>query len=393
MANRDCYWTGAESTDVIAPGNWADLAGTPLTTGHYPGEYTGSPTEPTYDDKVYLLGARCGAGAHVMSTCTFGAAPFRNWTRGVEMDLAYSTNHAGANVNVAEIALGGDVTVYGSGGILPSTNAPHGPTNVYLHGTSGISDTGGSGVFHNIYFYDGAHVLTTLAGVGGATWHLCDVGTSFSFDSWANAVGLAMQVDYTAQDGVQPAVSDVRASAPPFGVAGHTKQGMFTAATAEEVAAAILETPANKLATDASGRAYADVRSILGTALTETAGYIAAAFKKFFDVQTPVLTTASEYDEHRGRANVGYDGSTLTVNAWLEHRGEVVVEPTSCEVTVYDDAGTEEFALDEDTADAQGVFRLTKASPGLAAGKSYYTKVQIEAEGQTFVTVEGISTL
>lgn len=103
--------------------------------------------------------------------------------------------------------------------------------------------------------------------------------------------------------------------------------------------------------------------------------------------------TISDYDEHRGRANVGYDGTGLTVNAWLERRGEVVEEPTSCSVTVYDDAGTEQFALSEDTPDAQGVFKVTKTSPGLEAGKSYYAKVAIEAGGQTYETVEGISTL
>ena len=103
--------------------------------------------------------------------------------------------------------------------------------------------------------------------------------------------------------------------------------------------------------------------------------------------------TISDYDEHRGRANVGYDGSTLTVNAWLEHRGETVGEPTSCTVTVYDDAGEEAFALSEDTPDAQGVFKVTKESPGLAAGKSYYARVEIEANETVYTTVEGISTL
>lgn len=37
-----------------------------------------------------------------------------------------------------------------------------------------------------------------------------------------------------------------------------------------------------------------DLKEILGTALTETvAGYLAAAFKKLFDIEAPVLTTAS----------------------------------------------------------------------------------------------------
>jgi len=101
----------------------------------------------------------------------------------------------------------------------------------------------------------------------------------------------------------------------------------------------------------------------------------------------------SDYDEHRGRANVGYDGSTLTVNAWLEHRGEMVGSPTSCTVTVYDDAGTEQFELSDEGPDAQGVFKMTKDGPGLEAGRSYYAKVEVAAGGNTYVTVEGIATL
>lgn len=52
-------------------------------------------------------------------------------------------------------------------------------------------------------------------------------------------------------------------------------------------------TPANTLTVDASHRALADLASILGTALTETAGQIAAAFKKFFDKAAPTGTINS----------------------------------------------------------------------------------------------------
>ncbi len=52
-------------------------------------------------------------------------------------------------------------------------------------------------------------------------------------------------------------------------------------------------TPANTLTVDASHRALSDLASILGTALTETAGYLAAGFKKFFNIETPVATVAS----------------------------------------------------------------------------------------------------
>jgi hypothetical protein len=46
-------------------------------------------------------------------------------------------------------------------------------------------------------------------------------------------------------------------------------------------------TPANTLTVDTSHRALSDLASILGTALTETAGLIAAAFSKFFNKATP----------------------------------------------------------------------------------------------------------
>lgn len=101
----------------------------------------------------------------------------------------------------------------------------------------------------------------------------------------------------------------------------------------------------------------------------------------------------SDYDEYRCCANVGYDGSTLTVNAWLEHQGQLVTEPTSCTVTVFDDAGSQQFEVSDNSPDAQGVFKMTKASPGLAAGMSYYARIQIVASGSTYTTIEGVATL
>ena len=103
---------------------------------------------------------------------------------------------------------------------------------------------------------------------------------------------------------------------------------LTAAAVAAAAAAAILATPANKLATDASGRVtpgavtlangahggaaatltlatpvHADLRAILGTALTETAGQIAAAFKKFFNVAAPTGTVNSLPDARPGTLN------------------------------------------------------------------------------------------
>lgn len=52
-------------------------------------------------------------------------------------------------------------------------------------------------------------------------------------------------------------------------------------------------TGAGQINQDANGRIDINLKAILGTALTETAGQIAAAFKKVFDVASPVFTAQS----------------------------------------------------------------------------------------------------
>lgn len=57
----------------------------------------------------------------------------------------------------------------------------------------------------------------------------------------------------------------------------------------------------------------ANLIQILGTALTETVGgYLAAAFKKFFDVATPVFTSASVNQTGDSYARIDTNGSGLT---------------------------------------------------------------------------------
>lgn len=71
---------------------------------------------------------------------------------------------------------------------------------------------------------------------------------------------------------------------------------------------------------DASGRSYSDMRSILGTALTESvAGYLAAAFKKLFDVATPVFTMASVNQSADNDTKL----STLTTNYTATRAGKL----------------------------------------------------------------------
>ncbi|MCK4498897.1 hypothetical protein KAU11_00190 [Candidatus Babeliales bacterium] len=56
-----------------------------------------------------------------------------------------------------------------------------------------------------------------------------------------------------------------------------------------------------------SGVVKSNLAQILGTVLTETAGYIAAGFKKLFNIQTPVLTMES--------VNQGADNNTILAHA------------------------------------------------------------------------------
>ena len=61
-----------------------------------------------------------------------------------------------------------------------------------------------------------------------------------------------------------------------------------------------------------SGVIKANLAQILGTALTETAGYLAAAFKAFFNIASPVLTTASVNQTGDSYARIGAAGASLT---------------------------------------------------------------------------------
>lgn len=86
-----------------------------------------------------------------------------------------------------------------------------------------------------------------------------------------------------------------------------------TAADSDNTADIIVDVNEEWLNIDASGRV--DLGAILGTALTETVpGYLSLAFKKLFDVVTPVLTSASV--NQTGDTFAKFAGITLLAN-WL----------------------------------------------------------------------------
>jgi hypothetical protein len=83
------------------------------------------------------------------------------------------------------------------------------------------------------------------------------------------------------------------------------------------VVTALKQPPSGKnptlLTVDSGGHTHADIREILGTLLTETsAGYLAAAFKKLFDVAAPVLTATSVNQTGDSFTQIGANGAGLT---------------------------------------------------------------------------------
>jgi len=102
-------------------------------------------------------------------------------------------------------------------------------------------------------------------------------------------------------------------------------------------------------------------------------------------------------DEHLYRcvANAVYDEEEdlLTVNAWLVDHSGTVSFPADVEFTLYDDTGTELFALTSFDADDNGVFRVTRSEPGLALAKAYYGKVEIYDGFEIYSSLVGLVTV
>ena len=94
--------------------------------------------------------------------------------------------------------------------------------------------------------------------------------------------------------------------------------GAGTAQTARDLGASVLLSAGSGTGQldFTAGVVKANLAQILGTALTETAGQIAAAFKKFFNVALPVATTESVNQTGDSYARLGAAGAGLTAVPW-----------------------------------------------------------------------------
>lgn len=110
-----------------------------------------------------------------------------------------------------------------------------------------------------------------------------------------------------------------------------------------------------------------------------------------FDSLATQITAATQ--DNRVVASFAFDVATTTLdgNVWLERDGQIITAVTSATAEFYGSDGTLLFAaLSDLTPDAQGVFRVTKSSPGFTAGDQVYVRLQIVSPSGTFTSLKGI---
>jgi len=136
-------------------------------------------------------------------------------------------------------------------------------------------------------------------------------------------------------------------------------------------------TPAQVYTQATAALAAADLDHLLKT----TAGGIDPAagsyMKLVLDKLDSLLVGGRVY---RIKQNWVYDPAAvlLTGQVWCESDNQVVALPLSLSVSWYNAEGTLMFALTDDTPDAQGIFKISKATPGLVKNTSYYSVATID---------------
>jgi len=118
------------------------------------------------------------------------------------------------------------------------------------------------------------------------------------------------------------------------------------------------------------------------------AGGFTAVYRVFSDAPR---TSLADYEFSQDRIFVDepddepmlavvYDdiADTLLINVWVLRDGLQVTAVTSCEVRVYNDDNTLLFPMIFDAAaDTQGVFRLSKMTPGLVENRLYSCHLKV----------------
>lgn len=103
------------------------------------------------------------------------------------------------------------------------------------------------------------------------------------------------------------------------------------------------------------------------------------------------------YLVNEAQMNVAYDEdiTMLYMEVWLDRNGQSVVAAnlTSCEVKVYDDAGTLLFTETSAAPDANGRFSLQRSGVTLSSDKPYNATVTVVDSHGTVVTFQAFTTV
>ncbi len=102
--------------------------------------------------------------------------------------------------------------------------------------------------------------------------------------------------------------------------------------------------------------------------------------------QNVAMVRALSVDAYHVMANFSYDtiSTNFTINTWIERGGQILEQPSSSTVTIFDEQGAQIDQVFSDTPLPNGVFWLEWSAAGLNPRSVYFAKVEIEYSGSTY---------
>jgi len=83
----------------------------------------------------------------------------------------------------------------------------------------------------------------------------------------------------------------------------------------------------------------------------------------------------------------------LTGQVWIERGNTVVANPISVSVTWYNSDGTALFTMTDSAPDAQGIFKVSRSTPGLVRNRSYYAVALLNLPTGIVTSAKGAFTI
>ncbi len=107
------------------------------------------------------------------------------------------------------------------------------------------------------------------------------------------------------------------------------------------------------------------------------------------------LTMTAQSVLNKTTAAVGFetDTDTLKISAWLELNGSVITTPTSAEVWLEDNSGTERYNSTSSSPSSSGTFTFSQSPSGLPDEEVYHIKVKIINDGTAYISTTPVGLL